>query len=435
MKAVIVHGLLALFGLALAYQTYNRKPEADAAPGSVVAVDCSADALQKITLRTPTFEAIAEPKREHGATTFWLSTRTRSLDEDKPKAADKPVEPAKPAVANADATKADATKPDATKADATKPDATKPDATKADATKPAPAKEVPELAKPRHYLANPTFAEYLKRFAPMRALRSLGTLPKDKDADFGFDKVGTYVKLQCAGRTTDFEVGARAFGASQRYFRDTKTKTTYLFEEQLVSDLESANFKFMQSDLHAFAGDEVEELTISAQGAKKRLLHRDRKIPDQALWVDASAPAKRNELYNNWFSRLARLRARLYLPDGADPGSDLKGQSGGTEPVLTIDYKVADKPGGKLELVRVDENGVGHYYARSETTRNWVTLFDSAAKEVEQDVGMVVGTEQAPSKPAGASPAAAQSGTAPVVGHGSSLPPGHPAMPTTEKPH
>jgi hypothetical protein len=421
MKAVIVHGLLALFGLAFAYQTYNRKPEADAAPGSVVAVDCSSDAVQKITLRTPTFEAIAEPKREHGEATYWINTRTRSPDEDKPKAADKPVDAAKPAAASADAAKPDATKPDATKPDATKPDATKPDATK-------PAKELSDAAKPRHYLANSAFTEYLKRLTPMRALRSLGTLPKDKDADFGFDKVGTYLKLQCAGRTTDFEVGARAFGASQRYFRDTKTKTTYLFEEQLVSDLESSNFKFMQSDLHTFAGDEVEELTISAQGAKKRLLHRDRKIPDQALWVDASAPAKRNELYNNWFSRLARLRARLYLPDAADPGSDLKGQSGGTEPVLTIEYKVADKPNGKLELVRVDENGVGHYYARTETTRNWVSLFDSAAKEVEQDVGMVVGTEQAPSKPAGASPDAAQSSKAPPLGHGASLPPGHPAM-------
>jgi hypothetical protein len=343
----------------------------------------------------------------------------------------------------------------ASAADATKPDkpaaATKPDAAVADATKPEAAKkEPPEVQKPKHYLANATFADYVKRVAPMRALRSLGALPKERDADFGFDKVTTYVKLQCAGRTTDFEVGARAFGASQRYFRDTKTKTTYLFDDQLVSDLESANFKFMQTDLHVFPTDEVEELTISAHGAKKRLLHRDRKLADQALWVDASAPAKRNELYNNWFSRLARLRARVYLPEGAEPGSDLKVQGGGTEPVLTIEYKVADKPNGKLELVRVDENGVGHYYARTETTRNWVSLFDSAAKEVEQDVGMVVGTEQAPSKPAGAAAdAASSSKPAPPAGHGSGstvgspaglppgLPPGHPAMPApaTNKAH
>jgi hypothetical protein len=430
MKGVLWHGLLAFFGLVFAYQTYNRKPEEDAAPGSVTAVECSADALQQVTLRTATLEVTVEPKREHDAATYWITSRQRSPDEDKPK----------PAASAADATKPDkpaaATKPDAAVADASKPEAAK--------------KEPPEAQKPKHYLANATFADYVKRVAPMRALRSLGALPKERDADFGFDKVTTYVKLQCAGRTTDFEVGARAFGASQRYFRDTKTKTTYLFDDQLVSDLESANFKFMQTDLHVFPTDEVEELTISAHGAKKRLLHRDRKLADQALWVDASAPAKRNELYNNWFSRLARLRARVYLPEGAEPGSDLKVQGGGTEPVLTIEYKVADKPNGKLELVRVDENGVGHYYARTETTRNWVSLFDSAAKEVEQDVGMVVGTEQAPSKPAGAAAdAASSSKPAPPAGHGSGstvgspaglppgLPPGHPAMPApaTNKAH
>jgi hypothetical protein len=428
MKGVLWHGLLAFLGLVFAYQTYHRKPEEDAAPGSVTAVECSADALQQVTLRTATLEVTVEPKREHEASTYWITSRQRSPDEDKPKPADKAADATKPAAAAA---------PDAAKTDAAVVDTTKPDATK---------KEPPEAQKPKHYLANATFADYVKRVAPMRALRSLGALPKERDADFGFDKVTTFVKLQCAGRTTDFEVGARAFGASQRYFRDTKTKTTYLFDEQVVSDLESANFKFMQTDLHAFPNDEVEELTISAQGAKKRLLHRDRKLADQALWVDASAPAKRNELYNNWFSRLARLRARVYLPEGAEPGSDLKVQGGGAEPVLTIEYKVADKPNGKLELVRVDENGVGHYYARTETTRNWVSLFDSAAKEVEQDVGMVVGTEQAPSKPADA---ANSNKPAPPAGHGSGsmvgspaglppgLPPGHPAMPApaTHKAH
>jgi hypothetical protein len=385
MRAVIVHGLLAVFGLGFAYQTYSRKPEEESAPGSVTVAECSPDALQKITLITPTNEIIVQPKREHGESSYWIDNTQKSPTPPPPK-------------------------------DPAKPD-----------DKP---KALSDATKPRHYIANGTFTEYLKRYSPLRALRSLGTLPKDKDADFGFDKVGTYVKLQCAGRTTEFEVGSRAFGASQRYFRDRKSKTIYLFEEQLVSDLESANFKFMQTDLHAFVNADVEEITVSAQGAKKRLLHRDRKVPEQSLWVDADAPAKRNELYGNWFTRLSKMRARLYLPDGADPGSDLTGATGGSEPVLSIDYKVEGKPNGKLELVRVDENGVAHYYARSEATHNWVSVYDSAAKEVEQDVGMVVGTEQAPSKPIGSSDASNGKSE-----HGAPLPPGHPAIPSAPHPH
>ena len=395
MKAVIVHGLLALFGLGFAYQTWTRKPEQETAPGSVVAAECSEPGLQKVFLRTPTHEVTVEPKREGGRANYWITMLSKAPDDKADKAHDKP------------------------KVD---------DKSKASA--------------PKRFLANATFADYLKRITPLRALRSLGVLPKNKDTDFGFDKVGTFVTLQCAGHSVDFEVGARSFGASQRYVRDAKTHTTYLFDDQVVGDLESASYKFMQADLHTFTNEDIEEIAVAAHGAKKRILHRDRKLPDQSLWVDASAPAQRNELYNNWFSRVARLRVRSYLPSGAEPGSDLEGLAAGTESVLTIDYKVADKPSGKLEIVRVDEKGVGRYYARSETTGGWVAIYDSAAKEVEQDVGMVVGTEQAPSKPAGASqPGAAARGAsaadahaAPPPGHSGlddahGMPPGHPGLP------
>jgi hypothetical protein len=387
MKSVIVHGLLAVFGLGLAYQTWTRKPEEETAPGSVVAAACDEATLQKIYLLTPTHEVTVEPKREGSQSSFWITMVSKSPEPDKAKAEDKDK----------------------------------------------PAKDKDAANPPKRFLANATFAEYIKRVAPLRALRSLGTLPKNKDADFGFDKVGTFVKLQCAGRTTDFDVGTRAFGASQRYFRDSKTHTTYLFDEQVVSDLESAAFKFMQADLHTFVSEDIEEITVDAHGAKKRLLHRDRKLPDQALWVDASTPAQRNELYNNWFARVARLRVRFYLPKGAEPGSDLKIQTGGSEPVLTIDYKIAGKPNGKLEIVRMDENGVGRYYARTETTGGWVAIYDSAAKEVEQDVGMVVGTEQTPAKPSGSPPAAPSSSVKPDdhddPRHGHGMPTGHPALP------
>ena len=97
--------------------------------------------------------------------------------------------------------------------------------------------------------------------------------------------------------------------------------------------------------------------------------------------------------------------------------------------MLTIDYKLSGKPAGKLELVRVDQNGVGHYYARSEITHTWVAVYDSSAKEVEQDVGMVVGTESAP-KPSAALPASspAPGSKTEADAHGHGLPPAHPGM-------
>jgi hypothetical protein len=351
MKAVVIHALLAVLGLGFAYETWTRKPEETSAPGLVTVAECSADTFQKLSLDTPTLELSVEPVKERGETAYWITQRN------------KPQE----------------------------------DKAKADAGEPTvEAKKPPE--PPRRFLGNAAFVEYLKRLTPLRARRSLGKLDADKDVEFGFDKITTHFGLQCAGRQLELAAGGRSFGASQRYARDEKSKVSYLLDDLTIADLEAAQFKFMQADLHNFATDAIEEVTIAARGAKVHLLQRDRKVPDHAQWVDASNPDKRNEVYGNWFSRLQRMRARIYLPAGAEPGSDLKGPSGGTEPVLTIDYKVADKPNGKLDLVRVEENGVGHYYARTETTQAWVAVYDSSAKEVEQDVGMVVGLEQAPSK-------------------------------------
>jgi hypothetical protein len=426
MKSVIVHTLLAVFGLVFAYQTYTRKPEEVSVAGVTVA-ECSREDVKKIYLNTATVEVIAEPVREGDETTFWVTTRHRPPEEvsaldpnTNPRRSPPTLKPS--AAENA----AGGAAPTAAAGSGA------PEAAKQEPAKKDEKKEPAEANKPKRFLANGAFNAYLKRLTPVRAYRSLGKLDDKQDADFGYGKTLGFLELECGATTLELQSGSRAFGASQRYLRDTKTGVTYLFDEPTIGDLESAQFKFMQADLHPWKAEDVEEVVIEAQGAKKKLIHRDRKLP-QAQWVDDTAPAKRNELYANWFSRLSRLRARAYLERGAEPGSDLKA-AGSATPVLRIDYKVADAPKGTLELVRVDENGVGHYYARTETTHAWVALFDSAAKDVEQDVGMVVGVEQpsSPEKQKEAKPAGSQKPAAP---HGASspheefLPAGHPRVP------
>ena len=356
MKAVLIHGILAVFGLGLAYQTWTREPDVEDAPGAVTVAECREGELQKLMLETETNTISVEPQKQNNETVYWISV-TKKPKEKKPEPAQGAAGGAAPAPA-------------------------------------AQAKEEPE--KPKVFLANAAFKDYLKQLAPLKATQGLGTLPKDKLADFGFDKVDTTLKVSCGGKQLDFEAGSRTFGSAQRYVRDAKSKTAYLFKDEIVSDLQSAQFKFMQSDLHAFKTPDIEEATVDVRGTKKKLLQRDRKVADRATWVDASAPAKRNELYGNWFSRVSRLRAREFLARGAEPGSELKTSGGELIPVLKIEYKVEGKPNGQLELVKVEEGGTPRFYARTETTRGWVTVVDSVAKEVEQDAAMVVGLEEAP---------------------------------------
>lgn len=409
MKGVVAHGLLALLGLLFAYQTWTREAETDEDQGSQVTIaECAADGVQQLSLESPTHRILVEPSTQKAGTTYWITTRRRPESEiaagkDKHKDASKDASKDKDAKETPEPSSAEL-------ADA-----------QAAAKSAEPGRVDPTL--PKRFLANAAFGEYLERLTPVRALRALGQLPKEKLGDFGFNDVGTRIALRCAGKQLDLEVGARTYGTGQRYVRDASTKAVYLVEETFVSDLQSAQFKFMQSDLHAFELDEVDAATLSARGAKKQLLHRDRKLQSQALWVDASAPQKRNELYGNWFSRMARLRVRDFLAEGAEPGSDVASPAGGKvvpgeiTPVLTIEYAVEGKPKGKLELVRVDAGEQSRYYARSETTKVWVTLFDSSAKDVEQDLGLVVGVDEPKAAPAAAAPAVLAPSAAPAAGH------------------
>jgi hypothetical protein len=431
MNSVLVHGVLAVAGLAFAYQTYTREEEQEQLPGQVTLLECEPDAVSKLEVESATQLLTLATKKHGEKAEYWLtSAHKKKPEEKKPEDKDKPdagsnVVEAKPADAKpGDAKPADAKdkKPDAKDAKADAKDA-KPDAK--DEAKPEPEKPARafDVDAPVTFLANDKFAETLKLLAPLRAMRGLGEIPKDKFEQFGFDKVDTHVRMECGGRKVELDIGGRTFGAGDRYSRDPKTKQAYLLPGQILTDLESAKYKFMQNDLNSFTLGDVDEAVVKALGKERRLAHRNRLSKDEARWADAAAPDKRNELFNTWFQRVGRLKAKSYLGDGAEPGSDLQVEASGSAPVVTIEYRLEGKPKGKLEIARVDTKKEGLYYARTETTGRWVVLYDSLAKQVEDDVAMVVGAEEQPAAAPPAAPAA-PGGDVDMT----KLPPGHPKL-------
>jgi hypothetical protein len=461
MKSVIVHGVLALLGLSFAYRTWTRPPEAEepAAAAQATIAECEAGQLASLELETPTHKVWIKPKKLAKDTEYWITTQRKKAEPVKPEAdAAKPADPA----AAKGAAGGPADKP--ADAQAAAKDAAKP-ADKAAPADPAqpPAPEPKKEARPYDpdaaitFLANAKFDELLKSLAPLRAVRALGEIPKDKYAQFGFDKVGTYFRMECGGKKLALDVGGRTYGAGDRYVRDPKAKESYLLEGRIVSELQSAQFKFMQGELHDFALTDVDEAVVSAQGMQRKLTHRNRLVKEEARWVDAAAPDRRNELFGNWFERVGRLKAKAYLGEGQQPGADLKIEAKPPAPVVSIEYKLEGKPKDKVEIVKVDTEQGAFYYAKSGTTRLWVSMYDSLAKQVDEDVAMVVGAEEAPAEstmPSGApapgasrpdavdphvppsphapaGPHGARSPHAPAAPHGApasrqALPPGHP---------
>lgn len=435
MNSVTIHGVLALAGLAFAYQTYTREPDKADVPGQVTLLECDPKDVTALELETATQLMSVQPKKGADGIEYWLTTtRRKKPDEKKPeekkpdataeaKPADgKPPEGGSKAPSDAkDAKDAKNAKDALAAKPGDKPEAKPAEAAKPELDKPARAND-PDA--PVNFLGNQKFADALKQLAPMQAMRSLGEIPKDKFEQFGFDKIDTHLKIECGGRKLALDVGGRTYGAGDRYSRDPKSGQSYLLSGQLITDLESARFKFMQNDLNTFELKDVDQATVKALGKERKLAQRNRGSAQEARWVDAAAPDKRNELFNTWFQRVARLKVKSYLPEGAEPGSDLQVEASGTTPVVAIEYTLEGKPKGKLEIVRVDAKKESLFYARSETTKRWVAVYDSLATQVEEDTALVVGAEE-PKESASPTRKEAKPAAEPAPAQ---LPAGHPPL-------
>lgn len=356
MRTTLAHALLALAGLFFAYQTWTRVEEDDVVVGEVLLAECDAQTLQKLTLQSDKLTVTLQPERSGTNVDYWVTVERAPVL--------------------------------------------------------APNAAAGETMAPKRFLTNKKLEELLKLIYPLRANRNLGTPTEGQLKGFGMDKIVTTITLQCS-TTTTIEIGGSTFGNGDLYARRKGERSLVLLDGRLSKDLQSAEFNYMQKALHGFVLKDVDEARVTVKGTTKRLLQRNRQTPEQATWVDATRPDQRNELYDNWLTRLSRMTAREYLATGATPGRELLPPQTTLNEVAVVEYFVDGVSKGKITLARAGSD-MTHYYARSEATRNWVIVSEVVAQQIERDAAVVVGLEEAPTPTA---PTAPTTPTAPAAHH------------------
>lgn len=349
MKSVIVHGVLAAVGLTLAWFVWSGGEAERRSDTEVDIVSCAVGRLQHVVYTSDKKTVRVDVAKGEGPRA-WFSHTTPAAPQDK-SIADKSTAAAKSTV--------------------------------------------------QRFAAGTKVDGLLKRLAPLKAIRALGEVPADKLAVLELDKPKRLLELKCDGQTHKLAIGATTYGASSRYIRDAGGGTVYLVKASLVSDLEMSRARFMQRDLLDLRLPDVVEAKVKAKGRERTLLHRDRRNPTGANWVDAAEPDKRNELFGNWLTRVTRLRALEYVAEGVEPGSDLQPP---IKPVVVVELTLSGDKGGRLGLVKV-AGKVTDYFARSPATGGWVKVPATLARQVEDDVPVVLGME-APAPAAGLARAA-----------------------------
>lgn len=350
-KVVAIQGGLAGLALLAAYATWQREPEAVGAADSVVALDIGKSDLQMVRIQTP--ELTLELQRREGE--VWVhSVPVPKPPPPTPSAGDGGTPP--PASQDAGVADAGVSKPP-----------------------PPPPPPPPAQVPPRDVKGNELAEKLLEKFAPLRALRSLGKQPPEKLKELGLEAPKrTLTVVQRGGRETVFKVSNPVLGAGSPYLQ-APDGTVYLVPSTLISQLESGQTQLVDRRFHTFKQTEPDGLVVKA-GDKQRELAQTTDDKGAVRLASKKTPDKPDDLARNWSDKIWRMMGIEALGKGETPAAG--------EPKVEgrIEYLRRGKPLGWVDLAR---GAGGELYLRSEHTAGWVKAHNRA-DEVLGEIKKVV---------------------------------------------
>lgn len=236
------------------------------------------------------------------------------------------------------------------------------------------------------FTANENLDEVLEKVAPLKAVRRLGKLTNEQLEEFELDDPEGSLELELTEGTRRFEVGARTFGAGSHYYvLDGESGEAYLFSSKLIRDLDMAQSRLMQRELHRFEPGDAASAVVAAGTKRLELTQRNRHSQQERAWVEAERPESESKTVTNWMRQLERLRALAY----PGPEDEFSGDGGTT--VVRIEYK--DEQGsdlGFVELVKAT-SAPPEFFGRSEATGAWVRLSRTVGEQLESDLDSILG--------------------------------------------
>ncbi len=208
--------------------------------------------------------------------------------------------------------------------------------------------------------------EVLARFAPFKAVRSLGVLAPEKLKEIGFETSTRKLEIEAGGAKHAFTL-ARVPDLGSAYLKKEQDGQVYLLAADLMADLENSSSRLIDRRTHAFKPGEFDGLRIQAGGKERELvvIPNPGGSPTSVKLGSKSAPDRPDELAKNWHDRVWRLAVTEVLGEGEVP------PSGEPKSALRIDYLDHGRSKGYLELAK----GAGpEVFAKTENSAGWLRI-------------------------------------------------------------
>ncbi|MGQ0507852.1 MAG: DUF4340 domain-containing protein [Myxococcaceae bacterium] len=335
-RSVAIQGAITLAGLGLAYGTWQREPPAG--DQEVVVLDVSRRQLEKIRYEEPARFAELDRRQGSGEPEVWI------------KVVEKPAAPV--AVSDGGVV--------------TPPPA-------------APVAKGPD----RELRGNESSEKVFEKFSPLRAARSLGTLPPEKLQELGLATSQRKLEVTAAGTRHTFKIGSPTSGLATAYLQNEADGKVYLLGNPVLGDLEAANARLIDRRFHTFKPNEFDGFAVKSSDKSKEFTFSAGDQGQNARAAAKDTPDQADDFAKNWHEKIWRLIPMEILGKGENP-------SGG-EPKLAVrvDYASRGKPQGYIEIAQVGANDL---YARTEHTAGWVKVH-SSAQDILQESKKVVGAQ------------------------------------------
>jgi hypothetical protein len=209
--------------------------------------------------------------------------------------------------------------------------------------------------------------------APLKALRAIGRVGAGRAAEFGFDKPEGKLTVQVGGASRELVIGGMTPGGADHYVKVVSSGEVFAVSGQIVRMLSGAESRLVERELHKFEAGQLKRVRLTAPAGTREFVD----LAGEG-WARASSPNAKDETAGNWMTKLNGLSVTEYvdkLPAGA-------------ETVLHVDYMGSSGRVGYLDLAKVKTANAKapKYYARSERTRWYGQVLQSAADQVEQDL-------------------------------------------------
>ncbi len=150
--------------------------------------------------------------------------------------------------------------------------------------------------------------ELLKRLAPLRAERSLGKVDGPRLKEVGLENPTQSLVLHFGDKAVKLEVGDAAFGTGSYYMRQP-TGEVFLVAQEAIQPLRGGGAAVTERMVVNLLREHVEQITVSADGASRTLIHKNAGDRAQSYFADKASPDTKIEKASSWVDAVLRLRA------------------------------------------------------------------------------------------------------------------------------